>query len=1046
MGILSSYKKLPRTGKIGVVAAAVVLVYALFGFLIAPLILKSVLISNIKENLNRDTNLNQLRMNPFALSLTARGFQMYNIDGDRFVGFDEFYVNFQLSSVFRRAYTFNEIRLISPDAHIRVLPDGNLDFGDLLAAPDQPEPAPEEEGTLPQVLIFKLLIDQGRISFLDLSRPVPFERTLFPIQIALENFSTRMDSESPYAFTASIRKDETLDWEGSFSVNPLRSEGRFGLSNIKVRNLWEYFQHQMQFEVTNGAISLAGYYRADNTGETPHLSLSNCALKLNDFKLTEKGGGDPVISFPAFSLKGVDVNYNDRSATIASVDSVDARFAAWLAPDGTLNYLNLFAMAGAEDEYRSASMVDEQQESATDEWLVTIKEATFKNYGIAFEDRTFGEPARVSVEPINVSLKNVSNRKESRADVALDLRINESGLISVKGLAGVVPPFADVALNISQVALRPFNPYAGSVAHLDILDGAINLQGRAKYKALGADGPSIRYEGGLTIENYKAVSRLYSDDFLNWQSLALNDLVLDIEPNRLSISEIVATEPYGRVVIWPDGSVNLSRMIPRGEGEKSDTEDKAEAQLPMPITIDTVRIVNGSANFSDMMIKPSFATGIRELEGTIKGLSSESLARAEVSLEGKVDEFAPVKIVGQINPLSEDVYTDLEVLFKNIEMTAFTPYSGRFIGRAIEKGKLSLDLKYKVSENVLIGENRIVLDQFTLGERVESPDATNLPVGLALALLRDRNGVIDIDLPIRGDLNDPEFSYGHIIFKALLNIIAKTATSPFALLGGLVGADSGELNFVEFGLGSAELMTGGVGKLDNLAAALAERPMLQLEIKGVADTEYDQVALAEMKLLDQLKRAWLEESGSKQEPENLEEVLLSDENYSRLILQTYIETFGEDPQLLLEAQSEQSVSEDGASEEAGQVPPEPQRSTQAPGRAVLNAGQRVVESVQGLLGLRSDAYIKSRAVLRDVGQTPESLPLLIEKAKQRLVENIAVEEMELRLLAQERANRVKGYLIENGGIPNERVYILDSELGSTSDGITIRVNLTLSGK
>ncbi|GAB4354484.1 MAG: DUF748 domain-containing protein [Candidatus Abyssubacteria bacterium] len=1042
MNILSSFQKLPRIGKIGIVLFSLVLLYALLGFLIAPPILKSVLVSTIKKNLNRDASLEQLRMNPFALSLTARGFQMYNLTGDRFAGFDEFHVNFQLSSPFRRAYTFREIRLVSPEVNIKVLPDGNLDFADILAASGRPAPEPEQKGSLPQVLIFKLSIGQGRVSFQDLSRPAPFERTFFPIQIDLENFSTRRDSESPYAFTARIREDETLDWEGNFSVNPLRSEGRFGLSNIKVRNLWEYFQHQMRFEVTEGSISLAGRYRAYIAGESPGFNLSNCVFTLDNLKLAEKKNGTELISVPALSLRGVEVDYQGRTATIASLESTDARFAAWLASDGTLNYQNLFA-TGPQGDERAAASVDEKEESAAEDWLVTIKEAAFKNYGVSFEDRTFDKPVQTSLEPINISLKNVSSQKGTKVNVALDLGINESGVISAEGVASPMPLFADLALDISQVALRPFNPYAESFVNLDIMDGALNLQGRLRYKAFDADGPLLRYEGGLTLNNCKAVSRLYSDDFLHWRSLAINDLIVDIQPDRLSISEIVATEPYGKVVIWPDGTVNLSSMLRRKEGTGRG-EATAEAGPPMPITIDTIRVVNGSANFADMLIKPRFATGIRDLNGTIKGLSSKSLARADVSLEGKVDEFAPVKIVGQINPLSEDVYTDLEMQFKNIEMTAFTPYSGKFVGRTIQKGKLSVDLKYRVSENVLIGENRIVLDQFTLGERVESPDATDLPVGLALALLRDSNGVIDIDLPVRGDLNDPEFSYGRLVWKALLNLIVKTASSPFALLGGLVGADSGALNFVEFPLGSAELTPGEMEKLNTLAAALTERPMLQLEIKGAADIEYDRDALAEAKLSARLKRAWLEESGSKEEQEDLENISLSEEDYSRLILQTYIETFGKDPKLLLEAQPEESLSDNGASEEAAGPATEPQTSRPAPGRIVLNTGQRVVETFQGLLGLRSESYIKSRAVLREVGHTPESLPVLIEKAKRRLVEDIAIEEFELRLLAQERANRVKGYLIENGGIPDERLYVLDPEMATKSDGSVIRIDLALS--
>ncbi|MFV9645868.1 MAG: DUF748 domain-containing protein, partial [Desulfobacterales bacterium] len=230
-------------------------------------------------------------------------------------------------------------------------------------------------------------------------------------------------------------------------------------------------------------------------------------------------------------------------------------------------------------------------------------------------------------------------------------------------------------------------------------------------------------------------------------------------------------------------------------------------------------------------------TGIQNLKGTVKGLSSESLARADVLLEGKVDKYAPVKISGQINPLSEDAYTDLALSFKNIELATFTPYSGKFAGYAIKKGKLSLDLKYKVSEDLLIGENEIFVDQLTFGERIDSPDATTLPVRLAIALLKDREGRIDIDLPVRGDLSDPEFSYGRIVVNALVNLITKIVTSPFAALANLVGGDGEELSFVEFEFGSAGLLAGQIRKLDNLAKALYERPALRLEIKGVADTK-----------------------------------------------------------------------------------------------------------------------------------------------------------------------------------------------------------------
>ena len=457
---------------------------------------------------------------------------------------------------------------------------------------------------------------------------------------------------------------------------------------------------------------------------------------------------------------------------------------------------------------------------------------------------------------------------------------------------------------------------------------------------------------------------------------------------------------------------------------------------------DTVTIENGSANFADMLTKPHFATGIKGLNGTVKGLSSESLARADVSLEGKVDEYAPAKIAGQINPLSEDVYTDLAMEFKNIELTSFNPYSGKFAGYAIEKGKLSVDLKYKVSENMLVGENKIVLDQLTLGERVESPDATNLPVGLAIALLKDRNGVIDIDLPIRGDLSDPEFSYGHIIFQALLNLIAKAATSPFAMLGGLIGSGDEELSFIEFDFGSAELQPQETGKLDTLAKALLERPALGLEIKGAADTEHDRLALAEAKLLEQLKLAKVNESRRRTKATvPPPDMVLSDEDYERLLLEAYVEKYKEDPQALLTAEAEAPTDDEWQGPGVDQLPAKPENG--GPGSAVANVGKQLTETVQGLLGFRSSA--RDRA-MRDLEESPEKFGVLIQKARRRLADDIPVDEMELRQLALDRSNQIKGYLIETGGIPNESVYILDVLVDRVSGGDTLRVDLALSGR
>jgi len=534
--------------------------------------------------------------------------------------------------------------------------------------------------------------------------------------------------------------------------------------------------------------------------------------------------------------------------------------------------------------------------------------------------------------------------------------------------------------------LKSFQSYVDSVAQLELVTGTAALDGKFQYRTLGGHGPEMRYKGSVSIDGFGAVDRLHSEDFLKWESLLFNGLVLDVQPDKLSISEIVANQPYVRVIIWPDSTVNLTEIFSAQDGETTNDVD-SEAQTPIPVTIDTVCIENASVNFSDLSLKPNFAMGIQGLNGTVKGLSSKSLARADVLLEGKVDKYAPVKIDGQINPLSEDVYTDLALFLKNIELSTFTPYSGKFAGYAIKKGKLSLDLKYKLSENLLVGENEIFMDQFTFGECIDSPDATTLPVRLAAALLKDREGKIDIDLPVRGDLNDPEFSYGRIVVNALVNLITKIVSSPFDMLAGLVGGDGEGLSFVEFKFGSAALGTEQIRKLEQLAKGLHKRPALRLEIKGVADTKHDRVALAEAELLGQLKRAKLKELGAAElpVPARTEDISLSDDDYVRLITQAYADKFGEHPSTLFEIESETS--------ESPKIEPE----------------------------------------------------VLIAAARQRLIEKIAVDETSLRRLAQERARQIKDHLIRKGEIPNERVFMVEVKINHASDADMIRTNLTLSG-
>jgi hypothetical protein len=261
-----------------------------------------------------------------------------------------------------------------------------------------------------------------------------------------------------------------------------------------------------------------------------------------------------------------------------------------------------------------------------------------------------------------------------------------------------------------------------------------------------------------------------------------------------------------------------------------------------------------AAIFHDLSIEPKVRTSLTEFGGTIKGLSSKQLKKADVNLAGKVGRTAPFKIVGKINPLSEDAFTDLVITLSGMDLRPTGPYSDKYVGYGLSKGKLSLDLKYKVSQKVLEAENFVKVDQLTFGDKTDSPDATSLPVPLVVGLLKDRKGLIEIDMPIRGDLNDPDFKYGKVVISTLLNLLTKVVASPFALMGKLMPGDSNaeDLEFIEFQPGSASLVDKQVKKLDALKKALEERAGLRLDIKGMTDSTLDRVALQTMKLRAQL--------------------------------------------------------------------------------------------------------------------------------------------------------------------------------------------------
>ena len=450
----------------------------------------------------------------------------------------------------------------------------------------------------------------------------------------------------------------------------------------------------------------------------------------------------------------------------------------------------------------------------------------------------------------------------------------------------------------------------------------------------------------------------------------------------------------------------------------------------MPMTIGTVRIIDGSANYADFWIQPNFAVGIQALNGTVEGLSSDPKSRAKVKLDGKVDRYAPVTINGELNLMSAAVYSDIKMSFKGLELTTMTPYSGHFAGYKIDKGKLSVDLSYKVDQRKLDAEQHFVIDQLQLGDAVDSPDAVHLPLKLAIALLKDRNGVIDLPLPITGSLDDPQFKVGPIIWHALVNLLEKAVTAPFAAIGRLFGGHGEEMKFIDFAPGSADLDAASKEKLDALTKALQEHDQLKLDVPIVYSQDLDGPVLAKQELNRKLvARAHGDKSpGKKAAVAQTAGRQASDKQGG-------------------DASQPATPAVASASQGAGQQSPTANIPPPAPlDPALANPLEHyrlLLAEYQAELGKDTElpptaAAIQNAKSKKDAPAVETAIPDL----EDALVGQIEVPEVDLQALGKKRTRAIQDVLLADGGIDASRVFIINSD-SKTDDKGNVRVEMAL---
>lgn len=831
--------------------------YALAGFFLFPYLIQSYVIPTVSDQIKHPIVLRKAAFNPFTLSLRLNGLEVREQNQTAMLGFEELFVNLGATTLFLQEVTFDEIRFVMPFVAARINREGMLNLMSLVPPSDstsQPpvQSVPEPKKLMP-VQIDLLEIGQGIIQYRDDSKAKPVVIDVVPIEIMLRNFSTvpSQERENASAFEAEIGKGEKISWEGTIFLDPVESDGKVNLSGIKLKTLYQTVRDQFQFDVPNGTLDISASYHFDLRSQTPQTMIKNGKVSIHNLALMERGALDPVVNIPSLGVEGIQLDLQQQTIDVAKVHSADARFEAWKDQGGVLNYQTLFTPIGGNEVPGKSTTVHTKPEKAPKPWTIAVDEVALRNYRAAFEDRTLTRPSHVNVSAMNLTVKDVQIPFKKPLPVDLSLKLNETGTIDVRGKVTVAPLIADATLKLEHIDIQPFQPYFDQVLNADVRDGAIDLRGSVHFAQEHPKEPMLRFQGDLAVNQLAVIDRKKFDHVVAWKGLAVNHVALDLEPTAVKIAEVVWQEPSVQMVVETDGQLNLSHLTASPSSTKKSPPKSGE---PLPVTIDQVKLVKLAATFQDLSIEPNVKTSLADFGGTIKGLSSKQLKKADVNLSGKIGRAAPLKLVGKINPLSEDAFTDLIVTLGGMDLTPAGPYSAKYVGYGLSKGMLSLDLKYKVSQKVLDAENLIQVDRLTFGEKTSSPDATSLPVPLIVGLLKDRKGLIEVNMPIRGDLNDPDFKYGRTVIATLLNLLTRVAASPFSLMGKLVpgGGSEEDLQVIEFEPGRAVLFESEVQKLAALEKALDERAGLRLDIRGTTDAIRDVAVLQMMKLQEQL--------------------------------------------------------------------------------------------------------------------------------------------------------------------------------------------------
>lgn len=1079
-------RRLVTRKRLAISLGAIILAIALFGLLgyyWLPGYAKAKIEIILSEKLNRSVTIQSIDIQPYTLELTVFGFRIAEKDdsGKTFFAFERLYVDLSIESIRHLAPVVSAVALTAPQLRLVREDKHRFNFSDLI---EQFKPRPDDpvDETPGEALfaVSNISIEGGAVEFEDrlkksqqniddINLGIPFIANFESAQIHwVEPYLSAKVNGAPFALVGKLRpfvdkREATLSLKfndidltdideyspipiglrllsGSFDSDlslvfsqlaneapSVRLSGRVALKELLVENRAVKAPHQVTLKRFDVLLQEAVLTEAKPI---------HAAMMLADMALTRLGETEAVIRLPKLSIDAIKVDQAQRHIALGPIILEEANGRVRRQTDGQLDWIELFSPAvlnaknlsapvslsntrsielsspavplpdrkpaqdtslasaslkkdtlpaettvplpghkptltksalaetGGERDNITAPATPASKEASI-AWTTQIDQVNLRGGALHFEDHTLTKIVPMSLGSVDLLIDNIDLSGSRSVDLLLKANVNQRGSIEAKGSFAWAPLMVDFALDFKQIDLVPLQGWVGNRLNALLSRGDFSFQGNVK---ANGEPLKITLSGKSLLTDFNMLDKAArANELLRWKSIGLTDIQFVNEPLRIAVASVDLTDFYARMILLPNKKLNLHRLVRQEEiatvpaassvgAASQPAQADSSANAPLPVYIDKVVLRNGHVNFADQFIQPSYRANLTGLKGQIGPLHPGKSGK--IDLRGSFDRSAPLHIAGTIDPFSGVLFLDILLTVAGIDLPTFSPYSGKYLGYVIEKGKLSFDVNYHIEQGELKAKNNIFLDQLDLGEEIDSPDAASLPIKLAISLLKNRRGEIELRLPLSGSINDPQFSITGIIWEAFVNLITKAVTAPFALLGSLL--DEGEeLSEVPFPSGYATLEADTEKRLQALSTALLDRPALKLEITGFADPVNDHDALRQALLERAVKMQKLSESAKKgQAVDSLAEITLDEEEYVRYLTLVYKEADFEKP--------------------------------------------------KNFLGLT------------------KSLP--VDEMEQLILSHTTIGDNELHELAEDRASTVLHWLVEQGDIPSERVFMLGTKV------------------